>query len=162
MADPGFQIGPAETADDLAAAARLFQAYAASLTIDLAYQDFAAELASLPGRYAPPRGVLLLARDGRGQALGCIGLRPLAEAGVCEVKRLYVSPAARGMGLGRALVDAVVAAAERLGYREARLDSLPEMAAAIALYRAAGFAPIEPYYDTPVAGTVFLGRILAP
>lgn len=152
-------IQPVVSAADLADAAALFGAYAASLEIDLAYQGFAAELASLPGAYAPPRGALLLARDAAGAPAGCVALRPLAD-GVCEMKRLYVSPRARGLGLGRALIDAVLQAAAAGGYREIRLDTLPSMAGALALYAAAGFTPVPPYYDTPVKNTVFLARAL--
>ena len=132
----------AATAADVADVRGLFEAYAASLEIDLGYQGFAAELAGLPGSYAPPAGALLLARDAAGPALGCVALRPLADAGVCEMKRLYVAPAARGLGLGAALVAAILAEARRIGYREIRLDTLPTMASAIALYRRAGFAEI--------------------
>ena len=160
MTDAAFRIGPVGTAADLAAVARLFEAYAASLAVDLAYQDFATELASLPGKYAAPDGALLLARDLRGEALGCVALRPMGFAGCCEMKRLFVAPPGRGLGLGRALAAAIIAEAGRLGYREIRLDTLPFMAEAIALYRTLGFAPIDPYYDTPVAGTIFLGRAL--
>ncbi len=161
MTDAAFRIGPVGTAADLAAVARLFAAYAASLGVDLAYQDFAGELAGLPGKYAPPDGALLLARDPRGEALGCVALRPMPFAGCCEMKRLFVAPQGRGLGLGRALVEAIVAAAAGIGYREMRLDTLPFMTEAIALYRTLGFAPIAPYYDTPVAGTIFLARALA-
>ena len=126
----------------------------------MAYQDFATELATLPGKYAPPAGDLLLARAPEGTPLGCAALRPLGQGGCCELKRLYVVPGARGMGLGRALLDAVLETAARIGYREIRLDTLPDMRAALALYRQAGFAPIAPYYDTPLAGTRFLGRDL--
>jgi ribosomal protein S18 acetylase RimI-like enzyme len=155
-----FTIEPVRSTADLAATTRLFNAYATSLGIDLGYQDFAAELAGLPGKYAPPAGKLLLARDNYGKALGCIGLRPIEPDGICEMKRLYVAPRGRGLGLGRALVDAIVAEAIRIGYREMRLDTLPSMAEAIALYRKAGFLPIAPYYETPVAGTLFLARAL--
>lgn len=154
------RIGPAGGADDLAAVAGLFRAYAAALPVDLSYQGFSAELAALPGRYAPPSGALLLARDGQGVAVGCVALRAMTEPGFCEIKRLYVAPAGRGLGLGKALVAAVLAEAARLGYREVRLDTLPDMTDAIALYRKAGFAPVAAYYDTPVAGTLFFGRSL--
>ncbi|MBX6745300.1 MAG: GNAT family N-acetyltransferase [Acetobacteraceae bacterium] len=157
-----FRIGPARSAADLEATARLFEAYAASLGVDLAFQGFAAELASLPGSYAPPAGELLLARDPHGQPLGCVALRPMPFEGCCEMKRLYVSPPGRGLGLGRALVEAAIGEAVRIGYREMRLDTLPFMAEAIALYRKTGFVPVEPYYDTPLAGTIFLGRRLTP
>lgn len=149
------------TPDDLTAVVRLFEAYAASLGVDLAYQDFAGELAAMPGKYAAPGGELLLGRRVDGEALGCVGLRPLRSPEVCEIKRLYVAPAARGIGLGRALLDAALRAAERIGYREVWLDTLPGMTEATALYRRAGFQPIAPYYATPIAGTLFLGRQLA-
>lgn len=161
MSGEPFQIRPARSADDLDAAARLFEAYAAALGVDLGFQDFAVELATLPGRYAPPRGELLVARGPRGEVLGCVGLRPIAPEGCCEMKRLYVAPRARGLGLGGALVAAIIAEAVRIGYREMRLDTLPSMAEAMALYRKAGFAPIPPYYHTPLAGTIFLARRLA-
>lgn len=153
-------IAPVRSADDLAAVAALFQAYEASLDVDLGYQDFATELAALPGKYAPPTGALLLARDANGQPLGCVALRPMTEPRRCEMKRLYVAPAGRGTGLGRSLMLAIIDAAKAVGYRELWLDTLPSMAEAQGLYRAAGFEPAEPYYDTPVAGTVFLRLML--
>ena len=161
MPETFFQISPVRSATDLEAAARLFDAYASSLGIDLSFQDFAAELATLPGKYASPTGELLLARDIHGKPLGCVGLRPIALDGCCEMKRLYVSPRGRGLGLGGALVDAIIGEAVRIGYQEMRLDTLPAMVEAIALYRKIGFMPIKPYYDTPLAGTIFLGRSLA-
>lgn len=155
-----FQILPVRTPDDLAATIAMFRAYAASLGVDLAYQDFETELAAMPGKYAPPTGELLLARGGDSAPLGCVGLRSINPAGCCEMKRLYVSPNARGMGLGRALVEVVLDAATRLGFRELRLDTLPDMADAQALYARMGFVRIAPYYDTPIAGTVFMARAL--
>jgi GNAT superfamily N-acetyltransferase len=151
-------VAPAASGDQADVAA-LFRAYAASLDVDLAYQDFAAELAGLPGKYAPPAGALLLARDEAGRPLGCVAMRPLGP-GVCEMKRLYVVPEARGLGLGRRLVEAVLAEARRAGHREIRLDTLPTMTAAIAFYRSAGFRPIPAYYPTPVEGTLFFARRL--
>lgn len=157
---PAVEILPARTADDIAAAAALFRAYAASLAVDLAYQGFEAELAALPGRYAPPDGELLLARRAGEGPLGCVALRALdapdGRPGCCEMKRLYVAPQGRGLGLGRALVAAVVGVARRLGYREIRLDTLPTMTEAIGLYAAAGFEAAPAYYDTPVPGTRFM------
>ena len=155
----GFRIDPAATPDDLLAVTQLFQGYAASLPVDLSYQDFAAELAGLPGKYAGPRGTLLLARDHAGAPLGCIALRPLDEK-VCEMKRLFLVPEARGMGLGRALAEAVIAAARDRGYRELRLDTLPSMTSAIALYEGLGFERIEPYYAPTPPGTVFMALTL--
>jgi ribosomal protein S18 acetylase RimI-like enzyme len=160
MSEASFQIVPARSAADFDAVKRLFTAYASALGIDLSYQGFEAELAGLPGKYAPPSGTLLIARGMDGAPLGCVALRPIAPDGRCEMKRLYVSPQARGLGLGKALVDAVIAEALRIGYREMRLDTLPTMGEAIALYRKAGFQPIDPYYETPVAGTIFMARRL--
>ncbi|MBI0534017.1 GNAT family N-acetyltransferase [Roseomonas sp. KE2513] len=137
-------------------------AYGASLGVDLSFQDFGAELAALPGKYAPPRGVILLARGGTGEALGCVALRPMAAPELGEMKRLFVAPEGRGMGLGRALVEAALRKAGRMGYAGVRLDTLPFMTEAITLYRRCGFQPVEPYYETPVAGTIFLGRSLSP
>ena len=157
---PAIFIAPASIDADIAAVAALFDAYAASLPVDLAYQDFATERATLPGKYVPPGGALLLARDAAGEALGCIALRAL-DAGRGEIKRLYVAPAGRGAGVGRALLAAVTREAARLGHRALCLDTLPFMDAAQALYLADGFHPIAAYYETPVQGTVFLGKVLA-
>lgn len=160
MSEASFQIVPAGSAADLDAVKRLFTAYASALGIDLSYQGFEAELAGLPGKYAAPTGALLIAWAVDGEPLGCVALRPIAPDGRCEMKRLYVSPRARGLGLGKSLVDAIVAEATRIGYREMRLDTMPTMGEAIALYRKAGFLPIAAYYETPVAGTIFMGRAL--
>jgi GNAT superfamily N-acetyltransferase len=160
MAEPFFNIAPVRTPADIEAMAALFREYASSLGVDLCFQDFDAELASLPGKYAPPTGALLLARDAQGAPLGCVALRPVLPEGCCEMKRLYVAPQRRGLGLGNALVNAIIAEAKRIGYREMRLDTLPTMEAAVALYRREGFVPIPPYYDTPVEGTIFLARSL--
>jgi ribosomal protein S18 acetylase RimI-like enzyme len=149
-------IAPVSTPEDVKAVARLFADYAASLDIDLTYQAFDEELASLPGQYAPPFGALLLARNLAGRPLGCVALRPFGDAGACEMKRLYVAPSGRGSGVGRALALAIVAEGRRIGYREMLLDTLPVMRPAIGLYRALGFRSVEPYYDTPVPGTIFL------
>ncbi|WP_455269795.1 GNAT family N-acetyltransferase [Rhizobium herbae] len=155
----GFRIARAESRQDIAAAVALFEAYARSIGIDLSYQGFEAEMAAMPGKYAPPAGALLIARDARDDAVGCAALRPL-ERGICEMKRLYVAPAGRGLGLGKALAEAVIDEARRIGYREIRLDTLPTMNAAIGLYEALGFSRIAPYYETPVAGTLFLAKPL--
>ncbi|MBW8303826.1 MAG: GNAT family N-acetyltransferase [Brevundimonas sp.] len=153
----GFHIAPARGAADLAAVADLFAGYAASLPVDLGYQDFDGELAALPGKYAPPAGELFLARDAAGAPLGCVGLRALPDDGICEMKRLFLLPAARGLGLGRALTQAVIDQARRSGYRELRLDTLASMSAAQALYGSMGFERVEPYYAPTPAGTVFMG-----
>ena len=151
-----FEIRAVRTGEDLRAVAGLFQGYAASLPVDLGYQDFAAELAGLPGKYAPPGGALLLARAADGAPLGCVGLRAISPEGCCEMKRLFVLPAARGLGLGAALVRAVVEAARARGYGELRLDTLPSMRAAIAMYEQLGFERMEPYYAPTPEGTVFM------
>jgi ribosomal protein S18 acetylase RimI-like enzyme len=154
--DRAFSIRP-PAAHEMPAVAALFRDYAASLGVDLSFQGFEAEVAALPGTYAPPSGALLLAVP---PPLGCVALRKLPEPGACEMKRLYVGPDARGMGLGRALAVAAIEAATRIGYRTMRLDTLPAMATAQALYRDLGFETTEAYYDTPVAGTLFMRKTL--
>jgi ribosomal protein S18 acetylase RimI-like enzyme len=156
--DREFAIAPA-IARDMADVARLFAAYERHIGVDLSYQGFADEVATLPGKYAPPRGQLLIARDRRGDAIGCDALRPMTDARYCEMKRLFVAPEGRGLGLGRALAEAILAEGARLGYAELRLDTLPSMQDAIGLYRKLGFVSIEPYYAAP-AGTIFLARRL--
>jgi ribosomal protein S18 acetylase RimI-like enzyme len=138
----------------------LFQEYADSLDFSLAFQDFESELADLPGPYAPPTGTLLLVRVD-GQAAGCVALR-LLEGDTGELKRLYVRPTHRGLGLGRRLAEAAVAAARELGYARIRLDTTPGMAAALQLYRSLGFREIAPYRHNPVEGTRFLELELGP
>ena len=162
MPQAAYAINPVRSAADLADAIALFTIYANSLGVDLAYQGFAAEIAAMPGKYAPPDGELLLARRTDGEALGCVGLRPIAPDGCCEMKRLYVAPQARGLGLGKALVESVVAEAQRIGYREVRLDTLPTMDEAIGLYGKLGFETIAPYYVTPINGTRFMAKRLSP
>ena len=152
-------VGDAVLPDDLDVVRELFREYAEGLEVDLAFQDFERELAELPSDYAPPRGALLLARAGA-EAVGCVGVRPLAD-GACEMKRLYVRPAGRGSGAGRALAGAAVARARELGYERMLLDTLPSMAAALRLYRALGFVEVEPYRYNPVPGTSFLELRLA-
>jgi ribosomal protein S18 acetylase RimI-like enzyme len=157
---PSFTIAAVENAADLADVIRLFRAYAESLPVDLAYQGFEAEMAAMPGKYASPKGVLLIARDRTGRAVGCAALRPIEPPGTCEMKRLYVTADGRGQKLGKRLVERLFADARAIGYREMRLDTLPTMLDAQALYRRFGFEPIDAYYDTPVAGTVFMRKLL--
>lgn len=135
---------------------KLVEAYAASLEIDLAFQEIDEEMALFPGKYVPPNGALLVARNTAGEALGCVALRQLDDEGYCEIKRLYVDPKGRGLGVGRALAAAIVAEAKRLGYRAIRLDTLPSMDAAKGLYKTLGFVETDPYYDTPIENTLFL------
>lgn len=148
-------VSRAESADDVDAVRELFRDYQETLGVDLGFQGFDRELAELPGSYAPPRGLLLLARRDDGEPVGCVALQELAPD-VCEMKRLYVRPSHRGDGLGRELVDAVIDAAREHGYRSMRLDTLPSMVEAAPLYASFGFSEIEPYYDNPVAGARFL------
>jgi ribosomal protein S18 acetylase RimI-like enzyme len=157
----GLRAREALVPEEIPTVRELFNEYAAWLGIDLCFQGFTEELASLPGRYARPAGGLWLAVEGQ-QVAGCIALRPLGE-GRCELKRLYVRPAFRGRGVGRLLVERALVVASEVGHRFVCLDTLPSMAAAIALYRSLGFREIRPYYDNPVAGAVFLGReLVAP
>ena len=156
-----FRLAPVRHAEEIAAAAALFREYADWLGIDLSFQGFEAELASLPGKYAPPTGELVLACSPAGEGLGCVAVRPLDGPVVCEMKRLYVRPAARGLGIGTALVGAIITSAEELGYAEMRLDTLPSMPEAFALYERFGFLQIPAYYHNPVPGTVYFGKRLS-
>ncbi|KAG5294695.1 GNAT family acetyltransferase [Histoplasma ohiense] len=218
-ASPLFAIRPVRSKEDLSAAIALIKTYTGGLGIDLSYQDFEAEMACMPGSYAPPFGEFLIAvanqqekessqtPDVTPQTLGCIALRelhlqghgdihgrvpvqpsvqegkaarvtsqlhagPVGEADdgkapgpttrkpdtkYCELKRLYVTPAARGLGVGKALVNSMLTVAHRIGYEEVRLDTLSEMREAIALYKGLGFGAVEKYYERAIEGTVFLG-----
>jgi ribosomal protein S18 acetylase RimI-like enzyme len=149
------EICPARSPEDIEQARQLFKEYEAWLEISLCFQNFEQELAGLPGDYAPPDGRLLFAyRDG--QLAGCVALRKIGE-GICEMKRLFVRPEFRGLGIGRLLVRHAIAAARKIGYDRMRLDTLPpKMNDAIVLYRSLGFKQIEPYYDNPVRGAIFM------
>jgi GNAT superfamily N-acetyltransferase len=151
-------IRPAETAADLAHVRSLFEEYAAWLAVDLCFQGFAEELATLPGVYAPPLGRLYLAGPADAPH-GCIALRPFDEARG-EVKRLYVKPAARGHGLGRALARRIVDDGRAIGYRQLVLDTFDWMGDAIGLYQRLGFAPCSPYYHNPLPGAVYFSLAL--
>ena len=147
-------LDPVVSPEDLAEVRALFGEYVQSLGVDLSFQGFDRELASLPGDYAPPSGRLLLARV-EGRVAGCVALRAL-EPGVCEMKRLYARPEFRGQGVGRFLARAVIEAAREAGYQRMRLDTLPSMTQAFQLYESLGFRPIKPYRFNPIEGTRFL------
>jgi putative acetyltransferase len=152
-----FTITQAQSAEDLESIQTLFQAYATGLGLDISFQNFDHELANLPGKYAPPKGALLLAKSTTsGEAIGCVGLRPLDMESTCEMKRLYVSPAGRGTGVGRALAEAIIVEAKRLGYGRMVLDTLGSMTTPLKLYRGLRLKDIEPYYHNPLADVVYL------
>jgi len=151
-------LSQATDAQDMAIAGELFQEYAADLDIDLDFQGFDEEVATLPGDYATPRGALLLAWVD-GSPAGCCALRPLDTSdypNAAEMKRLYVRKAFRGFGLGRHLAEAILDAARQAGYASVLLDTLDDMEAARALYAELGFEEIPPYYHNPVVGAHYL------
>jgi putative acetyltransferase len=153
------QIVDAHGDEMLEQARALFREYADSLGIDLRFQQFPDELANLPGDYSPPSGCLLVAQWDRTPA-GCAALRRF-EGEICEMKRLYTRPRFRGRGLGKALAERVIERAREAGYQRMRLDTLPDMNAARALYVSLGFQEIASYRYNPVEGTVFLELNLA-
>lgn len=157
--DRPITIAQAASIEDVEAVRALFQEYAAWLAVDLCFQGFAAELATLPGAYAPPDGRLLLARAG-GETAGCAALRRL-DARSGEVKRLFVRAPFRGRGLGMRLARAIVDEARAIGYARLLLDTLPQMPQAQRLYRALGFREIAPYYANPIPGAVYMALALA-
>lgn len=180
---PPYTIRSVRTSADLKTTISLFTAYAQSLNLDLSFQDFATEMSSMPGKYSAKfGGELLLARSSvppvetkdsasdpdtdigdEGKPLGCVAIRALSITNsnpttkYCEMKRLYVTPDARGLGIGRALAEAAITRARELGYDEIRLDTLPSMGAAQRMYRDLGFVDVEAYCFNPVEGARFLG-----
>ena len=145
----------AQTSEEIEKARQLFKEYSAWLQIDLCFQGFEKELAELPGDYAPPDGRLMLAYDDE-ELAGCVALRKIDE-GICEMKRLFLRDKFRGQGLGRSLIEAIISEAKQIGYERMRLDTLPpKMGKAIALYNELGFKEIEPYYNNPVPGAMFM------
>lgn len=143
-----------QTPEHWAAARRLVEEYAQSLGVDLDFQDFAHEIESLSAHYGPPDGRFFLC-DCDGEFAGCVGLRRL-DADDCEMKRMHVTPAFRGRGLGRVLAEAIIAEAKAIGYRRMLLDTMPFMREAHWLYESLGFRAIPAYRHNPVQGTAFL------
>lgn len=154
VGDSRYRLSEASAAADYSAARGLFEEYAGQLKIDLCFQDFGAELTRLPEIYGPPSGCLLLVRD-RDTPMGCGAVRRLSND-ACEMKRLYVRPAARGAKLGRRIADGLIARARALGYGRMLLDTLQEMIPARALYRSLGFHEVGPYYHNPLAAVVYM------
>ena len=159
MAAAEIALSQANSPELVATVHSLFREYAEAIGTDLEYQGFAAELAALPAPYVPPNGVLLVAHAGSDVA-GCVGLKPL-DSRTGEMKRLYVRPAYRNWGLGKRLVEAVIHAARETGYSELRLDTLPSMGSAQALYHRLGFVEIPPYNNTYLRDTRFYALKLA-
>jgi putative acetyltransferase len=156
--DTRLEVASAQTPEDMADVRQLFLDYQNGLGIDLGFQGFTQELGRLPGDYAPPLGALLIARVD-GQTAGCCALRPLVNSdhiNACEMKRLFVRKAFRGLGLGRRLVDDIVVLAQQAGYATMLLDTLSDMESARALYQEVGFVETAPYYHNPIAGAHYL------
>ena len=154
MPDTPVIILVAHAEPDLSEVRHLFSEYIEALPFELTFQDYERELVDFPAEYSPPAGRLLLARHGN-EAAGCVGLRKL-EPAICEMKRLYVRPSFRGLGLGKALAVAIIEAAREIGYQRMRLDTVPAMTEAIALYRSLGFRDIPPYRFNPIDGATYM------
>ncbi len=157
-----YTLRQAAGAADMEAARRLFRAYGEELGVDLHYQGFEDELATLPGAYAPPAGDLIFAQAAAGEIAGCVALRAHEPPAICEMKRFFVVPAHRGAGLGRRLVAAILRSGMERGYERMYLDTLERLAPAFALYQAFGFQPIAPYYEgNPIAGVIYMEKVLS-
>lgn len=152
------EIVPATTPSQIQTIRNLFREYEAFLQVDLCFQRFEEELASLPGRYAPPQGALLLASVA-GQAAGCVAMRPSAQ-GICEMKRLYVRPSHLGRGVGKKLALRVIESARTAGYVSMRLDTLDKLRPALSLYTGLGFQACGPYYKNPLSGVIYMEMAL--
>lgn len=137
----------------------LFREYETELDEDLCFQSFEAELKNPLQKYGPPHGVLYIAKWNK-EVAGCIALMPLAEPGVCEMKRLYVRPAYRKHKIGKALVDQLIADAKRLGYKKMKLDTLQKLQPAVQLYKKMGFSETTPYYHNPISTVVYMEKVL--
>ncbi|CAB3788847.1 GNAT family N-acetyltransferase [Paraburkholderia fynbosensis] len=147
-------IQTARFPEQLDAVRAIFREYAESLGIDLGFQNFDSELADLPGKFAAPRGRVLLAYH-EADIVGCVAVRPLDDT-TCEMKRLYVRPSGRGLQAGKQLATRICAVARESGYQRIRLDTLPTMHAALRLYASLGFEAIAAYVFNPIPGAIFL------
>ena len=152
------EIRTASNQNDIESIRLLFTEYEKAIGVDLCFQGFAEELADLPGRYSSPEGALLLAFVDSTLA-GCVALR-WYDHNTCEMKRLYAKPDFRGLGLGRKLALAVIEEASQIGYTKMRLDTLPSMTEAIAMYKTLGFVEIKPYRYNPVKGAIYMEKEL--
>ncbi len=159
MKQAAIEIRAPQQAEELELVRAIFREYAASLAVDLCFQNFDQELATLPGAYAPPAGGALLLAYVDQRLAGCCAMRALDTVdypNACEMKRLYVRQDFRGLGLGRQLVEAALDAARTAGYARVLLDTLDDMEAARALYKDLGFDEVPPYYHNPIAGSHYL------
>jgi putative acetyltransferase len=153
-------IRPATQAD-IEDIRRLFIEYQTVMGFTPCFQNFQQEIETLPGKYVPPAGALFIARNEQGQAIGTVALRPTEISDTCEMKRLYITPAGRGTGLGHQLLETILTAARERGYRQMRLDTITgKMDRAIAMYRSAGFTDIPPWYADPLPEIICLQKEL--
>lgn len=155
----GVGVAEARWPEDRGTVLALFRAYIDGLGIDLSFQGVDDELATLPGKYARPAGLVLLARTADGQAIGTVAYRPFDD-GVCEMKRLYIAPEWRKRGAGRLLCDRLLDEARSAGYRRMLLDTGDWLIPALTLYRGLGFVEVPAYYHNPLKGTVYMAREL--
>ena len=158
VASPDVKLLPAVSTAELSGVRTLFMEYAATLNIDLCFQNFSAELDALPGEYTTPRGALVFATV-NGELAGCCAMRPLDAVdypNACEMKRLFVRPSYRGLQLGRLLAEGILDLSRQAGYDCILLDTLDDMESARALYQELGFEEIPPYYFNPIAGAHYL------
>lgn len=152
------EIIEAITAEQIEVSAQLFREYQTQLNVDLCFQGFEQELATLPGKYASPTGAILLAIH-EGDTIGCVAVRPI-EGDSCEMKRLYVRDQYRGLSAGRKLTEAIIDKARALGYKKMQLDTLQRLDRAISLYAKLGFVETKPYYDNPLNEVVYWELLL--
>ena len=149
----------ANSAEDYKIASELFQEYAKQIQVDLEFQNFKEEIADLAAQYAPPQGILYVVKNEKNSPIGCFAIRALEEQ-ICELKRMYLKKEGRGKGIGKKMLYHSINAGRQLGYKKMRLDTLPTMHTAIALYKQNGFYEITPYRHNPIKGTKFLEIIL--